>query len=74
MAAPTQGTIAAAEKIAELVKKAPAGGIFTDAIVEPVAGIEVEGFGGFAGFAIRIESPHVIEQGHVYEVAVQRVR
>ncbi len=78
MAAPTQGTIEVAEKIATLIEKAPAGGIFHDVKIETVAGIEIEGFGGFAGFEIRIPDTEIAgrigSSERVYEVAVQRVR
>ena len=68
MAQPTEGTIACAEKLAELVRKAPAGGLFHEAVIPTVAGVEVPGFAGHAGF--QIEYP----DGRVYEVAVQRSR
>ena len=72
MSAPTQGTIDVAKKLAELIERAPAGGIFHDAVVDPVSGFEVEGFGGFAGFSVR--NSNIDELGAVYEIAVQRVR
>jgi hypothetical protein len=65
MTTSTESTIAVAEKIASLVKRAPAGGIFHDAEVGVVAGIEVLGFGGMAGFTIVIDDV-------VYEVAIKR--
>lgn len=78
MAAPTEGTIAVAEKIAELIEKSPAGGIFHDAIIPTVAGVEVPGFAGFAGFQVRIPDEEIAgrigKTERVYEVAVQRVR
>lgn len=67
MAAPTEGTIACAEKLAELVQKAPAGGLFHDAVIPTVAGIEVPGYAGFAGFTIELGDQH-------FEVVVQRTR
>lgn len=78
MAVPTEGTIACAEKLAELVEKAPAGGIFHDAIIPAVAGIEVPGYAGFAGFSITIPDEEIAgrigKTERVYEVVVQRVR
>lgn len=63
---PEQGTIETAEKIAELVRKAPAGGIFNDCTIPDVAGIEVPGFGSMAGFQIEMGD------GRVFEVAIRR--
>jgi hypothetical protein len=68
MPIPTEGTIQAAEKIAQLIEKAPAGGIFHDARIPTVAGIEVPGYAGFAGFTIELPA------GARYEVVVQRTR
>lgn len=64
----TTGVIEVAEKIATLIQKAPAGGIFHDATIPTVAGIDVPGFGGMAGF--QIEQP----DGRIFEVAVKRQR
>lgn len=66
MPVPTAGTIAVAERIAALIEKAPAGGVFHDAVVGIVAGIEVSGFGGMAGFEVDMPD------GTVYEVAVRQ--
>jgi hypothetical protein len=41
-----------AEKLHELVEKAPAGGVFHDMEISDVAGVEVPGFGGAAGFTL----------------------
>lgn len=64
----TEGVIPVAEKIAQLVLKAPAGGIFHDAVIPTVAGIEMPGFGGMAGFQIELPD------GAIFEVAVKRQR
>lgn len=61
------GTIEAAEKIAHLVKMAPAGGIFHEATMSEVAGIEVPGYAGFAGFTLDVGDRR-------FEVVVQRTR
>lgn len=44
--------IAIAEKLHELVENAPAGGLFHDSELSDVAGVEIAGFGGAAGFSI----------------------
>ena len=64
----TLGVIPVAEKIAKLIEKAPSGGIFHDAVIPNVAGIEIEGFGGMAGFQIELPD------GAIFEVAVKRQR
>ncbi len=48
------GAIATAEKIRELVEKAPAGGIFHDAKLSDVGGLEVPGFTQAAGFLLTL--------------------
>lgn len=47
------GVISVAAKIAELVDHAPAGGIFHDATISEVAGLEVPGFIGVACFCLQ---------------------
>lgn len=44
------------EKLHELVEKAPAGGVFHDMAVGEVAGLEVPGFGGAAGFTLTTDT------------------
>lgn len=58
------GVIAYAEKIHELVEKAPAGGIFHDVKIGEVAGVQIPGFGGAAGFSFTTET------GERFRVAV----
>jgi hypothetical protein len=67
MTVQVEGTIEAAEKIAELIVKAPAGGIFHDAVVSDPAGIEVPGYAGLAGFTLDVD-------GKRFDVVVQRTR
>jgi hypothetical protein len=59
------GVIAVAEKVRELVGKAPAGGIFHNFRIGDVAGLEVPGFGGAAGFTLTDD-----ESGTVFRVGV----
>lgn len=61
------GAIAVAEKLASLAEHAPAGGLFHDANIGIVAGIEIETFGGMAGFTIKLRNDNV-----TYEVVVKR--
>lgn len=53
-----------AEKLHELVEKAPAGGVFHDVVLGEVAGVEIPDFGGAAGFTI------TAKEGGVYHVAI----
>jgi hypothetical protein len=46
--------IAIADKLHELVEKAPAGGVLHDAELGEVAGVEIPGFGGAAGFTLTL--------------------
>ena len=59
------GLIEVAEKLAELVTRAPAGGLLHEAKVPEVAGVEIPGFGGSAGFEI------VLPTGARFQVMVQ---
>lgn len=54
MATKEVGLLDVAEKLAQLVEQAPAGGLFHDARIMEVAGVEVPGFGGSAGFTIQL--------------------
>lgn len=58
------GVISVATKLAELIEKAPAGGIFHDATISEVAGLEVPGFVGVACFVLQTRT------GKVFNVEV----
>jgi hypothetical protein len=66
LSAEEYGPIVIAERIEQLVRKAPAGGPFTHADISETAGVEIDGFGGAAGFTIKIDDDE-------YRVMVQWV-